>query len=358
MNVYGHAVRQENGIKMFLPLYDSFTAWKPVDGKDVTAPYQEYVDNAKYYGMSFTTPEGTTIMGKSENQQNANVTLDDNDDTKKEGVTYEAQDFNLNTRALRGAMKPQTELEVPINVDYYYYNVYDSKENDFDLRFASWLKDSKLATKSAKYATDRGTHQVLLTNADIDFTTPKGGAYYLFDDLKGINEADRATINGETFNEINHYPFTGFSSEAAKDNTYGISGLFNSGDDTKHFSAVEVGNMTTKVDVDVKELKVEDDAFLVEPTTGNRYINPDKVQPAEKNITVYLVPSRSERAVTNADRTQFGLASNITKINAFRGGMLVVLPESYNEQDGAVITVTLYDAFGYTNSFKFTVTKL
>ena len=358
LNVYGHAVRQENGIKMFLPLYDSFTAWKPVDGKDVTAPYQEYVDNAKYYGMSFTTPEGTTIMGKSENQQNANVTLDDNDDTKKEGVTYEAQDFNLNTRALRGAMKPQTELEVPINVDYYYYNVYDSKENDFDLRFASWLKDSKLATKSAKYATDRGTHQVLLTNADIDFTTPKGGAYYLFDDLKGINEADRATINGETFNEINHYPFTGFSSEAAKDNTYGISGLFNSGDDTKHFSAVEVGNMTTKVDVDVKELKVEDDAFLVEPTTGNRYINPDKVQPAEKNITVYLVPSRSERAVTNADRTQFGLASNITKINAFRGGMLVVLPESYNEQDGAVITVTLYDAFGYTNSFKFTVTKL
>ena len=218
------------------------------------------------------------------------------------------------------------------------------------------MKDSKLATKSATYTTDRGTHQVLLTNNDIDFTTPKGGAYYLFDDLKGINEADRATINGETFNEINHYPFTGFSSDEASAANYHISGLFNVDDSKKHFSAVEVGNMKTPVEVIVDALTPSD--FDVEETTGNRFIKPESVTPDAKKIKVILVPSRSERAVTADDKSKFNLASNVTKINAFRGGMMVVLPSSYNEQDGAVITVTLYDAWGYANNFKFTVTKL
>ena len=363
LKVYGHVGDMneqftQKEMKMYLPLYDSFEAWKPVDGKDTKGEFEDYVDNAKYYGITPTVGEGFQIMGVLGPQWQTKVTLDDD-------LTYSAIDNNLNTWATwsklnEGAKNNQAIWQSLMDVDYFYYGVYDSKEEDFYLEFSSWLKDSKLATKSATYTTDRGTHQVLLTNDDIDFTTPKGGAYYLFDDLKGINEADRATINGETFNEINHYPFTGFSSDAASAANYYISGLFNDNDAEakKHFSAVEVGNMTTPVLVDVKELKVEDNAFLVEPTTGNRYINPAKVQPAEENITVYLVPSRSERAVTQDDRKQFGLASNITKINAFRGGMLVVLPRSYNEQDGAVITVTLYDAWGYANKFKFTVTKL
>ena len=361
LKVYGHVGDMgksfhKEDMKMYLPLYDSFEAWKPVDGKDTKGEFEDYVDNAKYYGITPTVGEGFQIMGVLGPQWQTEVTLDDD-------LKYSAIDNNLNTWATwsklkEGAQNNQAVWQSLMDVDYFYYGVYDSKEEDFYLQFSSWLKDSKLATKSATYTTDRGTHQVLLTNDDIDFTTPKGGAYYLFDDLKGINEADRATINGETFNEINHYPFTGFSSDVASAANYYISGLFNVDDSDKHFSAVEVGNMTTEVDVEVKELKVEDNAFLVEPTTGNRYINPAKVQPDEEKITVYLVPSRSERAVTEDDRKQFGLASNITKINAFRGGMLVVLPQSYNEQDGAVITVTLYDAWGYANKFKFTVTKL
>lgn len=348
-------------MKMYLPLYDSFEAWKPIDGKETTGEFEDYVDNAKYYGITPQVGEDFTVMGVQGISTTKQVTLDDD-------LIYSAIDNKLNTWTTWNRLnfltsksqdpKEQSTWTVLMDVDYFFYGVYDSKEEDFYLEFSSWLKDSKLATKSATYTTDRGTHQVLLTNDDIDFTTPKGGAYYLFDDLKGINEADRATINGETFNEINHYPFTGFSSDIASAANYYISGLFNVDDKDKHFSAVEVGNMTTEVDVAVEELKVEDNAFLVEPTTGNRYINPAKVQPDAENITVYLVPSRSERAVTEDDRKQFGLASNITKINAFRGGMLVVLPQSYNEQDGAVITVTLYDAWGYANKFKFTVTKL
>ena len=351
LNVYGHVVRQDNQNKMFLPLYDSFTAWKPVDGKTVTGEYQVYVDNAKYYDMIFNTPTGTTIMGVAGNTTNATVAIDDNDATKEEGITYEAQDANLNTRALQSAMKPQAELEVPIDVNYYYYDVYDSKENDFDLCFASWLKDSKLATKSATYATERATHQVMLTNDDINFTTPKGGAYYLFDDIKNGKVATRAEINGETFNEINHYPFTGFSESA---DSYGIEGLFTNKTDgtAKYFSAVEAGNMTTSVAVEAVALTNKD--FTVEATTGNRLIKESSITPDAKKIKVYLVPSWSERRAETSDN----VAANITKINAFRGGMLVVLPQSYNEQDGAVITVTLTDAFGYTNSFKFTVTKL
>ena len=94
--------------------------------------------------------------------------------------------------------------------------------------------------------------------------------------------------------------------------------------------------------------------FTVESTTGNRMIKDASIQPDASKIKVYLVPSWSERRATSADT----VATNITKINAFRGGMLVVLPQNYNEQDGAVITVTLKDVWGYTNSFKFTVTKL
>ena len=350
LNVYGHVVRQDKQNKMFLPLYDSFTAWKPVDGKTVTGEYQVYVDNAKYYDMIFNTPTGTTIMGVAGNTTNATVAIDDND--AKEGITYEAQDANLNTRALQSAMKPQAELEVPIDVNYYYYDVYDSKENDFDLRFASWLKDSKLATKSATYATERATHQVMLTNDDINFTTPKGGAYYLFDDIKNGKVATRAEINGETFNESNHYPFTGFSETP---DSYGIEGLFtNTSGTAKYFSAVEVGNMTTPVTVEAKVLN--GDNFILEATTGNLQINPNSVKPVADNIQVFMVPSWSERALTAAEKAV--VSANVTKVNAFRGGMLVVLPSTYNEQDGAVITVTLTDAFGYTNSFKFTVTKL
>ena len=122
----------------------------------------------------------------------------------------------------------------------------------------------------------------------------------------------------------------------------------------KYFSAVEVGNMTTPVTVEAEVLDADD--FFLEATTGNLQINSGSVEPAADKIRVFMVPSWSERALSAAEKAE--VSANVTKVNAFRGGMLVVLPESYNEQDGAVITVTLYDAFGYTNSFKFTVTKL
>ena len=175
----------------------------------------------------------------------------------------------------------------------------------------------------------------------------------MFDDIKNGKVATRAEINGETFNEINHYPFTGFS---ASPDTYKIDGLFAKKDDksAKYFSAVEVGNMTTPVTVEPKVLGAGD--FILEATTGNLQINPASVAPVDNIIQVFMVPSWSERALSAAEKDV--VSANVTKVNAFRGGMLVVLPSTYNEQDGAVITVTLTDAFGYTNSFKFTVTKL
>ena len=364
LKVYGHVGDMgesfnKEDMNMYLPLYDSFEAWKPIDGKETTGEFEDYVDNAKYYGITPQVGEDFTVMGVQGISTTKQVTLDDD-------LIYSAIDNQLNTWTTWSRLnfltsksqdpKEQSTWTVLMDVDYFFYGVYDSKEEDFYLEFSSWLKDSELATKSATYTTDRGTHQVLLTNDDIDFTTPKGGAYYLFDDLKGINEADRATINGETFNEINHYPFTGFSDDDASADNYYISGLFNGTDATKHFSAVEVGNMKTPVEVMVDALTPSD--FDVEETTGNRFIKPESVTPDAEKIKVILVPSRSERAVTADDKSKFNLASNVTKINAFRGGMMVVLPSSYNEQDGAVITVTLYDAWGYANNFKFTVTKL
>ena len=348
LNAYGHLCDKET--EMELPLYDSFTAWKAKDGNKVTGDYQQYIDNAQYYDLTFEVPAFTEIMGQSTGaSQQA---------TLKSDLVYAAIDHNLNTssawKVINGhAVNDNSTLSVMMNVDYHYYDVYDSNEEDFVLNFASWLADSKLATKSNSYTTERRTHQVMLTNDDIDFKTPKGGAYYLFDDLNGINKATRAEINGDTFNEINHYPFTGFSgSSAIYNGNLTITGLFDANDN--HFSAVEVGNMTTIVPVEPKVLGAGD--FILEATTGNLQINPTSVAPVANKIQVFMVPSWSERALSEDEKGK--VSANVTKVNAFRGGMLIVLPQNYNEQDGAVITVTLKDVWGYTNSFKFTVTKL
>ena len=344
LNVYGHLCNADDNMQ--LPLYDSFTAWKAKDGDKVTGDYQQYVDNAEYYDITFDVPANSQVMGMTGNNQTAQL---DND------LNYAAVDHNLNTfidwTELNNVATPDNKiLPIYMDVDYKFYGVYDSNVEDFVLFPSSWLASSKLDTKSDTYTTERGTHKVMLTNDDIDFTTPKGGAYYLFDDLDGINAAPRAEINGDTFNEINHYPFTGFSDQAVSYQGHNITGLFDATDN--HFSAVEVGDMTTPVAVEPHVLTNAD--FTVESTTGNRMIKDASIQPDASKIKVYLVPSWSERRATSADN----VATNITKINAFRGGMLVVLPQNYNEQDGAVITVTLKDVWGYTNSFKFTVTKL
>ena len=339
---YGHLCNQDDDMQ--LPLYDSFTAWKAQNGTTVIGDYQKHVDNAEYYDVTFDVPADTKIMGVSGPVTNQTVSFDN-------ALAYAAVDHNLNTGSdwsvISGyAASNNSEMPVMMDVNYRYYGVYDSKEDNFVLVFGSWLFHSELGTKSASYTTDRGTHQVMLTNDDIDFKTPKGGAYYLFDDLDGINAADRATINGETFNEINHYPFTGFSAATVAYNGHDITGLFDATDN--HFKAVEVGDKTTPVTVVPKVLTTAD--ILVNPTTGERYINPTSVTPDANNINVYLVPSVSQSVDPSV------VTDNIA--DAFRGGMLVVLPESYNEQDGAVITVTLKDVWGYSKSFSFTVTKL
>ena len=341
---YGHLCNNADD-EMRLPLYDSFTAWKaknPAAG--ITGDYQKYKDNAEYYDVRFNVPVNTEIMGQS-GVRTAVVSLDN-------ALNYAGVDHNLNTMAQWNvlnsfaSLNPQEELEIPMAVDYKYYGVYSSNEANFSVYFASWLKHSVLATTKDTYTTERGTHQVLLTNADINFKTPKGGAYYLFDDLDGTNEAKRSIINGDTFNEVNHYPFTGFSNTSAFYGSNNITGLFDATDN--HFKAVEVGNMSTRVTVVPKVLTSSD--IKVDPTTGVRYIDPNAVTPDANNINVYLVPSVSQ----SVDPTVVtdGIA------DAFRGGMLVVLPQNYNEQDGAVITVTLKDIWGYTNQFSFTVTKL
>ena len=344
--VYGHLCNADDNMQ--LPLYDSFTAWKAKNGTTITGDYQYHVDNAKYYELTFDVPANSQIMGQSPTPAMESAALCDD-------LAYAAVDHNLNTwidwDVINGVATPNNNIyPVYMDVNYHFYGVYDAKVEDFVMFPSSWLANSILDTKAETYATERGTHRVMLTNDDIDFTTPKGGAYYLFDDLDGINAATRAEINGETFNEINHYPFTGFNGTSVNYQGHEITGLFSSTDN--HFSAVEVGNMTTSVTVEPHVLTNAD--FTVEATTGNRKIKDASIQPDADKIKVYLVPSWSERRATSADN----VASNITKINAFRGGMLVVLPQSYNEQDGAVITVTLKDVWGYTNKFSFTVTKL
>ena len=350
LNVYGHLCNQDDNMQ--LPLYDSFTAWKAKNGTTITGDYQEYVDNAEYYNLTFDIENaGTTIMGVTGPTIGVgSASLDDD-------LVYAGVDHGLNTyvdwATINGyADNNNSIMPVYMDVDYHFYGVYDAKVEDFVLFPTSWLANSKLDTKSDTYTTERGTHKVMLTNDDIDFTTPKGGAYYLFDDLDGINAAPRAEINGDTFNEINHYPFTGFSDQAVSYQGHNITGLFDAADN--HFSAVEVGNMTTPVPVEPKVLDGSD--FILEATTGNLQINPTSVAPVADKIQVFMVPSWSERALSAAEKAE--VSANVTKVNAFRGGMLVVLPQNYNEQDGAVITVTLKDVWGYTNSFKFTVTKL
>ena len=122
LKVYGHVGNmneksEQAEMKMYLPLYDSFEAWKPVDGKDTKGEFEDYVDNAKYYGITPTVGEGFQIMGVLGPQWQTEVTLDDD-------LTYSAIDNKLNTWATwsklyyEGAQNNQAVWQSLMNVDY------------------------------------------------------------------------------------------------------------------------------------------------------------------------------------------------------------------------------------------------
>lgn len=167
--------------------------------------------------------------------------------------------------------------------------------------------------------------------------------------LTALLKYTRDAIPGST-NDYNHYPFTGYNANAASNNADGIAGLFepvsSMNNTATHFTAVLAGNKTTPVKVIVKTLAETD--IKVDESTGNRYIDPTKVAADDTAVTIYQVPSVAQ----SKDEDVVG---EIAK--AFRGGMLVQLPNKGVEQDGVVITVTLKDFWGYTNSFDFTLNK-
>lgn len=185
-NLYAYGYKRNTAeagdYKMGLQLHDAFNAWKPVDNDKVTAPYQKYVENAIYYGLTFDTPTNTTILGKVHNLTDAYVTLDN-------ALVYAGLDTESNTRAMSTVIaakaKDDVELTIPMEVDYKFYGVYDSGEDDINLIFASWLKHSKLETVNEVYTVERGQdlNYRLFTNDDLNLVNPKGGKFYLFDDI-------------------------------------------------------------------------------------------------------------------------------------------------------------------------------
>ena len=337
----------DNDHTMHLPLYDSFNAWK-----STTPAYIQYVDNAEYYKMTFTNsnsnvyPWGVLAASPAAPQT---VALDN-------ALDYNAVYHQLRTlvdkAAIDVAVGTQSEITVPMDVDYKYYGVYASNEVDFNLVYASWLKHSTLAMQQASYSTERGTHIVFLDNDDINFKTPKGDAFYLFDDSDASgNIVERKTKNGNSFNENEQHPFTTFNAANASTISWSTkiftSGLFAS--DDAHFTAKQADGAQAAVSVATSVVLTSSADFDLNTVTGDLTLKPASIVEDATKVKIYQVPCIAATANT-------AVATGIQK--AYRGGMIIQLPTSIQDNQSVIVTVTLKDYWGYTNTFNITVKKL
>lgn len=357
----------DNERTMYLPLYDAFDAWVPA-GNGIVA-HSDYVPNAEYYTMNFVNPTDVFAWGKGAGAQTAAL---DNDLDYNARYHYLRSIADANAIAAGVAATPQYEIEVPMDVDYKFYGVYPatqdqikyytdgtgSKVTGFRLVYASWLKHSTLKMKESSYNTERGTHILFLDNDDLNFATPKGDAFYLFDDIDANGAVVlRKTKNGDSFNEVDQHPFTTFDSTPATSINWSAkiftSGLFEGSG--SHFSAKQAEGLQASVRVaspvvlNVGTVGTAISAFDLNTTTGDVTVKASSITEHATDIKVYMVPSI-------ASKSDSRVAIGIQK--AFRGGMIIQLPTSITDGESVIVTVTLKDYWGYTNKFDITIKKL
>ena len=370
--VYGELSQNDN--YMALPLYDSFTTWKPKTSK--RGEFEDLVDNAEYYNLAFDQENiHYRILGQSENNQFNYVNFAEDEaslySVKTDGLTTVLTKGYIPTvlgwealkdskgNVIEGYDKGEREFYTRVKVDYREYGVYSRysdryykgepiayddfdgaeadvmNEGDFNLVFASWLKHSTIEMQEEEYETGAGTGFVFISNEDLNMITPKDDAFYLFDDVdsKGVVET-RKTINKSAFNESDR-PFT---TVISTDPNY-LYGTDSNGVPTC-ISAYDTDGGNDE-DFGVKIMTQDP---RMHNTDGEYYFKVE--EPDQDVVQIYPVQVYGKKK------------QGETTYEAIPGGMLIQLPAGVTDKQTITVRLTLSDAWGYEKTLDINVVQI
>ena len=325
--------------EMHLPLYDAF---KPAYATQFSA----FIPNAQYYKLGFTQATSPnpqiTFMGST-----VNVTKSLNN--LAYSTVFSIWDTYVTVPA---AVLPATEpvvVSTLLDVDYKFYGVYDAKQSDITLKFSSLLNDSELKmvgetdTELKEFVVANGTNEIIITNDDLNFKTPFGTSFYLFDGIDATTGAvvKRATLNLPSFNE-NQRPFTTFDQTTGTGTDY----LFatNSASQVVNFKFEEALNPGV-VPAGITASLASSTPIItpaVNASAGKYDIN---VPPVVAN-TIQIAKIEAAQGEPVSTAYPLGVAAQ-------KGGMLIQLPDEISDTTPLKCTVTLTDNWGYKNEFSF-----
>ena len=346
--------------KAYAPMYDSFK-W----ADEATLPQSEY---APYYTLSYTKvvdKEGTAVdngvkffendavtdqwYGKVRDEndvdhiwkfETASVTMDKNENianwaSNDTYVTFDsANEDNLITWATKRVNGNQRRATIYVNAAYNLFGVYPASAQSFTMEFASLLRDSEIKTKQSVLTTAPGTHGVLITNDDLNMSTPLGGKFFLFDDLNSSEmKVERKTLNAQSFNE-DQRSFSTVSEITTVQN--GINWF------AKPALASEVGTFTVAAGTQNTNWE-----WAIDPETGVRTVQ--GMAADDEYVLVSAIPAVSKKAVT-------GQAYDIK--GGHKGGLYIQLPTSVHDGQQVKVTLRLTDGMGFTKDVTFVIQKI
>ena len=344
---YGAYTKAEDGKdgQMWLPLYESFKAW--------TEEYTKYDANADYYTLQDDEADQTvSILGATDGTPNDFYMA--NQQTETTGLNYTSVWQNLLTNAneVDAASNDNKEKSTQVKVAYHHYGVYpedlftDGKKNEFKLVFASLLKNSDLqmAEGNETLIANAGTNDVFISDDILNLTTPKDQKFYLFNGLNsGGRVIARAELNRNSFNEEQR-PFVTVDElfEMKDGRSVVVTARDKNAPSNTH--KVVVGKWDTG--------EGNPTHWTIDPLTGEiSYVLPD-FEGEDKDIKIFNVKAAAARPATDADNVA------VDVIQGHTGGMAIQLPSSIADKEDIEITITLTDYLGFTNTLKFTVSKI
>ena len=325
--------------RMFLPMYEAFEAWD--------TEYTKYDDQARYYWLKQVGNNDVTFLGDEDKLpagRGSDVSLYPDlqyTSTWIDWNTY-ADDASVVVTTDAQGNKVENEKEVPVDAWFHHYGVYpEPKVKGFTLTFASLLNHStlKMAAGKESLKVNTGTHDVFISNDDLDLRTPKEigeNKFFLFDDLnENENVVLRKTLNETSFNEEQR----GFMT--VDEILTHVPTLF-------HANAKENPLVTYNFTY-AGEVK-----WTIDPQTGKRTYKVEA--PDGTNIKIYKVPAKPK--VKDTYNPHYVLDPEHTMIGGHTGGIVIQLPTTVADQEEVEITLTVQDYLGFTKNLTFTVKKI
>ena len=306
--------------KMYLPMYEAFKAW--------TTEYTVYDANAEYYNVSQNTVADVTLLGKGQN------VVGKFDSDLEYSTTWNAWNTYVNdARVTYDVNGKQVERKVVVEPIFHHFGVYpEDQVKDFDLVFASLLNHSSLKMVEGKETmiTKTGTHEVFISNSELNLTTPMNGKFFLFDGIDANEKVvKRATLNEQSFNEEQR-PFMLVSNVT---NIANFTAKAKNGSTTYQFQAATA-------------------SWTIDPQTGK--VDYAIGTPDATKIKVYTIDAVAKRQAVTGEV----LDPTKTMVGGHTGGMVIQLPKAVADQEEVEITLTISDDLGFKKDLKFVVKKI